>query len=234
MLEQPQYYQFTRSDVSEFLPNYYEKVLDIGCGEGHFKRNLNESCEIWGIEPTNAADVASKNLYKVLNGYYQDVYDELPDNYFDLVVCNDVIEHMNDHDKFLKSIQKKITENGCIVGSIPNVRYIYNLYELMVNKEWFYDDSGVLDRTHLRFFTENSLTRTLNEHGYLIEKLHGINSELTKPLSFNIIKRKSLKAIVKRALLLFVIVGTFGFWNDVQYLQFAFRIKKRKSMEGRL
>jgi len=61
----------------------------------------------------------------------------------------------------------------------------------------------------------------------LIEKLHGINSELTKPL-------KSLKAIVKRALLLFVIVGTFGFWSDVQYLQFAFRIKKQKSMEDRL
>ncbi len=230
MLEQTQYYQFTRSDVSEFLPNNYEKVLEIGCGEGHFKRNLNESSEVWGIEPTNAAHVASKNLYKVLHGYYQDVYDELPDNYFDLVVCNDVIEHMNDHDKFLKSIKKKITENGYIVGSIPNVRYIYNLYQLMVNKEWFYEDSGVLDRTHLRFFTEKSLRRTFNENGYLIEKLHGINSELTKPLSVNIIKHKSIKAIVKRALLLLVMVGTFGFWNDVQYLQFAFRVKKQSKL----
>ena len=230
MLEQPQYYQFTRSDVSEFLPTHYEKVLDIGCGEGHFKRNLNESCEVWGVEPSNAANVASKSLHKVLNGYYEDVYDELPDNYFDLVVCNDVIEHMSDHDKFLKSIQKKITANGCLVGSRPNVRYIYNLYELMVNKEWFYEDSGVLDRTHLRFFTENSLTRTLNEHGYLIEKLHGINSELTKPLPFNIKNHKYLKAVLKRSILFFVIVVTFGFWNDVQYLQFAFRIKKHKSI----
>lgn len=217
-----QYYQFTRAEVSGFLPNHYEKVLDIGCGEGHFKNNLNTSCEVWGIEPTSAANVASKNLYKVLNGNYQDVYDQLPDNYFDLVVCNDVIEHMNDHDKFLKSIKKKITANGSLVGSIPNVRYIYNLYELMVNKEWFYEDTGVLDRTHLRFFTENSLVRTFNEHGYLIEKLHGINSELTKPIP----KHRPLKAIVKRILLLAVIIGTLGFWKDVQFLQFAFHIRK--------
>lgn len=220
-MEKLTYYGFSRSEVARFLPTTYEKVLDIGCGKGCFRNNLKDSCEVWGIEPSHAASDASKVLYKVLNGFYHDVYNELPNNYFDLVICNDVIEHMTDHDEFLESIKNKMTANGFIVGSIPNVRYFGNLYELLVKKDWFYDNSGILDRTHLRFFTQTSLKRTFIQHKYAIEVLDGINSEISKPFP-----KKYLKEIIRRTLLLFVLLSTLWAWKDVQFLQFAFRVKK--------
>lgn len=80
----------------------------------------------------------------------------LPDQHFDMVICNDVIEHMVDHDHFLEHIKTKMRPGACIVGSIPNVRHLTALFKLLVAKDWPYSASGILDRTHLRFFTENS------------------------------------------------------------------------------
>jgi len=99
----------------------------------------------------------------------------LPAHYFDLVICNDVIEHMPDHDAFLEDIKQKMAPGAHLVGSVPNVRYLPNLKQLLVRKEWRYADWGVLDRTHLRFFTCQSWERTLREHGFVIEAIAGIN-----------------------------------------------------------
>jgi 2-polyprenyl-3-methyl-5-hydroxy-6-metoxy-1,4-benzoquinol methylase len=95
------YYEQGRSEVAKFLPNNYSKVLEIGCGTGNFYGNVRQDCEYWGIEPLRAAaQSASKKLHKVLIGKFEEVNQQLPDYYFDLVICNDVIEHMSDHDAF--------------------------------------------------------------------------------------------------------------------------------------
>ncbi|OAI01139.1 class I SAM-dependent methyltransferase [Methylomonas methanica] len=228
MEQNSEYFRISRPEIVKFLPSHYKKVLEIGCGEGCFRKNLTDSSEVWGIEPTIAGNVAARSFFKVLNGFYHDVYNDLPDNYFDLVICNDVIEHMPDHNQFLVSIKNKMTTDGCIVGSIPNVRYIGNLYDFLIKKDWFYDTSGILDYTHLRFFTEKSLQRTFLQNEYLIEDLRGINSEFKKPLP--VYSKKHAKDIVKRLLLLSILLITLGTWKDVQFFQFAFRIKKFKKI----
>lgn len=158
------------------LPQQYSKVLEIGCGEGVFRQNLSQDSEFWGVEPDRvSAKAAAKKIETVLIGTYEEMYNDIPNDYFDLVICNDVIEHLVDHDVFFQSIKKKLTKDGCLVASIPNVRYIKNLNELLVKKDWEYKSDGILDRTHLRFFTEKSLRRTIIDNGFVVDKFMGIN-----------------------------------------------------------
>jgi 2-polyprenyl-3-methyl-5-hydroxy-6-metoxy-1,4-benzoquinol methylase len=219
MLKSSSYYQYGRPEVGKFLPSRYSKVLDIGCGEGCFATNLTRSCEYWGIEPVRSvAEIASQRLHKVLTGTYQEVYGELPDSYFDLIICNDVIEHMPDHDAFFRSIKQKMQENAYIVGSIPNVRHIENLYELLVKKDWMYKDEGILDRAHLRFFTEKSLKRTISQNNFEIEEFRGICSAMRK--------WPSIRRGMANVLIYLIEVCSLGFYGDIQFLQFGFRIRR--------
>ena len=170
------YYQNYRKEMKLLLPEHYSKVLEVGCGEGNFRKNLSQENEYWGVEPIiSTASKAYKKLDKVLIGTFNEMYDQIPDDYFDLVICNDVIEHMTDHEEFFHLIKKKIKKEGCLVASIPNVRYISNLIELILRKDWEYKEAGILDRTHFRFFTEKSLKRTIIDSGFKIDEFRGIN-----------------------------------------------------------
>jgi 2-polyprenyl-3-methyl-5-hydroxy-6-metoxy-1,4-benzoquinol methylase len=207
----------TRREVANFLPVSTKKltVLEVGCGYGNFRKNISTECEYWGIEPIQSiANQATESLDKVLVGTFQQVCDSVPDHYFDCVVCNDVIEHMDDFEGFLQEIKVKMNPGGVLVGSIPNVRYIDNLFKLLVLKDWKYVDSGILDKTHLRFFTQKSLQRTFLSNGYEIELFYGIN-EIS-------IKTESLKRFVLSigATLFSYLIG----W-DSRFTQFGFRIK---------
>ena len=204
------YHRNHREEVAAFLPRNYARVLEIGCGEGRFRANLPQPCEYVGVEPSpSAAKIAAAVLDRVLTGTYDQVMDELPDGYFDLVICNDVIEHMSDHDAFLAAIKKKMAPGAHIVGSIPNVRHFPNLWALVVKRDWHYEDHGILDRTHLRFFTLQSWRRALESNGYRIDALHGIN-----PMYLG---RNPLKVAAKAAMI--ALAGA-----DSRYLQFAWRV----------
>jgi 2-polyprenyl-3-methyl-5-hydroxy-6-metoxy-1,4-benzoquinol methylase len=213
------YYTQERKEMAVFLPETYSSVLEIGCGEGSFSANLKPRCEIWGIEPNNvAAETASHKMHRVLVGRYDEVVSQLPDDYFDLVICNDVIEHMEDHDAFFDSIRRKMKRDAYLVGSIPNVRYFSNLGNLLLKRDWKYADEGVVDRTHLRFFTEISFKRTLQQHGFSIEGFEGINR-----LGFDVF---SMKNILQWVAVYCAIAVTLGWCIDICFLQFGFRARK--------
>lgn len=207
-----------RAEVAAFLPKRYQTVLEIGCSKGGFKSSLNPAVEVWGVEPDDrAAAEARSRGYKVLTGLYENVSDQCPDHYFDVVICNDVIEHMVDHDKFLVDIKRKLKKDGHLVGSIPNVRHFGNLFRLLIKKDWQYENRGVLDRTHLRFFTEKSLYRTFSANGYVINDLRGINSDFDQP--------KRIKQLARNSLLMMIILLSCGYFRDMKYLQFGFNVR---------
>ena len=211
------YFEHDRKEVLDLVPENYNIVLEIGCGSGSFKKHLSQDCQYWGIEPIKqAASIAAKKLQHVLVGTYEQVQNDLPDNTFDLIICNDVIEHMVDHDAFFQSIKGKMTDNGVLVCSIPNVRYLENLINLVVRKNWQYTESGILDKTHLRFFTEKSLKVNIEENGFIIEKFNYLNSIFTNPYTFG--------ALVKRLL-----VSILG--QDTAYIQFGIRMRKKIIIE---
>jgi SAM-dependent methyltransferase len=217
------YYNTSRPDVACFLPDTFSYTLEIGCGAGGFtRRYLGKAVERWGIEPNqSAAEAARPSFTHLLCGAYDDVAEQLPDRYFDLVIVNDVIEHMPDHDRFLQDIKRKLAPGGVLVGSVPNVRHFTTLAKLLVAADWPYSDSGVLDRTHLRFFTKKSLRRTLLENGYQIERLEGIRSIIRNKVK----GLPPLKNLAVRCAAAALVGITFGAYADTQYPQFGIRVR---------
>lgn len=203
-----EYYESERSDMASFIPADYQRVLEIGCGDGGFSKTLKPEAEVWGVEPFGTL---KHSLYRVYNTTYEEAYNELPDSYFDLVICNDVIEHLPNHDDFFESIQKKMKPGAALIGSIPNVRYYKNLRHLLFDRDWKYTESGILDYTHLRFFTEKSLRDTIDRHSFTIDKFERINGVTGFKL-----------------FILFLNCITFNRSSDTRFLQFAFRIRTMK------
>lgn len=212
MSDDRQYYQYIRPEMLSFLPLTIKNVLEIGCGEGRFLSQVSVTGEKWAVEMDSASgQLAAKRGLRVLTGAYDQVVSQIPETFFDVIICNDVIEHMADTDWFLESIKTKLKDGGVIIGSVPNVRYFPNLVELLILKDWRYRDSMILDRTHLRFFTEKSLQRTLQENQFTVEVLTGINP------SHNLAKRWVMQCLCWL---------TFGFLADTQFLQFGFRARR--------
>ncbi|HEY8063944.1 MAG TPA: class I SAM-dependent methyltransferase [Methylosinus sp.] len=212
------YFFQRRGEIIALIPERRRRILEIGCGAGIFAASIEGAEEIWGIEPTaHAAEQAAGRLFKVICAPFDIAKSKLSEQYFDIIICNDVIEHMHDHDLFFEEIKKFISPGGVLIGSIPNVRYYNNLYNILFHKEWSYADSGILDKSHLRFFTEISLLKCLSAHQFDIERFYGINSVIHVTKS---IRENFVSAIVS-----LLIIISFGFNNDIQYLQFAFRVR---------
>jgi len=173
------YYSSDRVDMLDFIPENSRKTLEVGCGEGNFsleiKKKLN--AETWGVEfNKESAENAKNKLYKVFNGDINTLLPDLPDNYFDCIIFNDVIEHITDPFILLKNLKCKFSSKGVLIASIPNVRYINVLNSLIFKKDWEYIDAGILDYTHLRFFTQKSIKRMFELTGYDTIEVKGINS----------------------------------------------------------
>jgi hypothetical protein len=123
---------------------------------------------------------------------------------------------MDDEYWFLKNIKLKMKDKAIIVGSIPNVRHVGVLLKLLIWRDWEYSDIGILDRTHLRFFTKKSLKRAFISSEYTIEDFYGINQVK--------LKFDSIRVFLKSLGMIFF---TYLLGSDTKFLQFGFRIRFR-------
>ena len=184
------YYSKIRQEMKKYLPDDARRIIDVGCGNGSFARAIkdNSGAEVWGIEYTDdGAREAEKVIDKVFSGSCEENLKNLPDNYFDVAFFNDVLEHMPDPAKVLNKFKSKLAPGGILISSIPNIRYHNALLPILLNKDFKYKSSGVMDYTHLRFFTSKSIQRMFREQGYTIIRHEGINrSRSIKPVLYNI------------------------------------------------
>ena len=184
------YYNDERLEMLDFLPANAKKVLDVGCGNGVFASIIKEKneAEVWGIELMEQEAVKAKErLHKTFIGPCEDHIDALPDHYFDAIYFNDVLEHLVDPYMILEKIKHKLSTNGIVISSIPNLRYHNVFMKLVFKKEFEYQSDGVLDKTHLRFFTKKSIQRMYTNLGYEVLTHVGINgSKSLKPILYNI------------------------------------------------
>jgi 2-polyprenyl-3-methyl-5-hydroxy-6-metoxy-1,4-benzoquinol methylase len=160
--------------------------------------------EAHGVEPFVDAFLIAKNkIDLVFNNRVEEVISKLEDKYYDIIFFNDVLEHLIDPENVLMQFKTKLSRDGIIITSVPNVRNLGNLYNLLVKKDWEYVESGILDNTHLRFFTFKSFERTVRNAGYDLKYIGG--NEVNK------INFKGVKSIFN---LLFI-----PFFEDTRYLQ---------------
>ncbi|MDR2955127.1 MAG: class I SAM-dependent methyltransferase [Prevotella sp.] len=176
--DQP-YYTSERAELIPFIPKDINKTLDVGCASGSFSMQLKKvfDVETWGIEMVEeVAAIAETKIDHVLKGSFDDVYGKLPKKYFDCVFFNDVLEHMIDPESCLRKIKENLAPGKIVIASIPNIRHLNVLKELLLRKDWKYTDSGIMDKTHVRFFTKRSIIRMFDDCGYKILNIKGINS----------------------------------------------------------
>jgi hypothetical protein len=88
-----------------------------------------------------------------------------------MILAADVIEHLVDPWRTLERMLPSLRPGGYVVTSTPNVRYWRVLYDLGVRGRWEYQDSGILDRTHLRFFTRRSAIELHERVGLVVEEI---------------------------------------------------------------
>jgi 2-polyprenyl-3-methyl-5-hydroxy-6-metoxy-1,4-benzoquinol methylase len=172
------YYLHRRTEIIPFVPAAIKTALDVGCATGGFGALLKENfnCEVWGVEPdTESANEASKNIDFVINDLFTENLPQLADKKFDAIFFNDVLEHLQDPDKALLACKRLLNFTGVIIASIPNIRWYPVILSLLRYKDFKYEHAGVMDRTHLRFFTKKSMIRMFEENGYKVITAEGIN-----------------------------------------------------------
>lgn len=139
------------------------RALDVGCGTGLLGAQLlaaGRVSSVTGVElDPAAADDARARLTEVVAGDVSDrsTLDQLPT--VDLLIAADVLEHLVDPEAVLQALAGKLAPGATWLISVPNVRHWSVLHKLVVHDEWEYEEAGICDATHLRFFTRRSLLR---------------------------------------------------------------------------
>ncbi|MEZ0327946.1 MAG: class I SAM-dependent methyltransferase [Fimbriimonas sp.] len=178
------YYKNPRMEVVEAVPEGVKSVLDVGCASGAFGAAVKERLGpvVWGIEMNDAIALhAKKRLDEVFVGDALTIIPQLSRK-FDLVTFNDVLEHMPEPGFVLRNTASVLNPGGCVLMSLPNIRYWDAFLQIAFGADFPQEDSGIFDRTHLRFFTQKSIRRFLPENGYEIVWMRGINPTPSRKL----------------------------------------------------
>lgn len=134
-----------------------QRVLDVGCGGGFLAMHLSrKGAIVSGLERNpEAAALARAHCARVIEGDIAAGDPLDPDARFDVIVCADVLEHLPAPDQALGRLARHLEADGCFLISVPNVAH-YKIRLGLLAGRFDYEDSGILDRTHLRFFTRRT------------------------------------------------------------------------------
>ncbi|MCC7421115.1 MAG: methyltransferase domain-containing protein [Planctomycetaceae bacterium] len=170
------YYDFDRPDVLALIPSEARSVLDIGCGSGRLGELLKrrQPARVVGIElDPGAAQRAAARLDDVRRMNLEEDVADFAAGQFDCVVCADVLEHLRHPERLLEKIREWLAPDGCLVSSIPNIRHHSVLTSLLAGN-FTYEPAGLLDETHLRFFTRREIEKLLFRAGFEIQELKSV------------------------------------------------------------
>lgn len=167
--KQPWYFNFVRRDIAPLLPSHAKRVLEVGCGAGatlQWLRDSGQASHCTGIElAADAAAVARDRIDQLLEGPLEQHLPELPKGEYDLVLCLDVLEHLVDPWGAMRQLQALVRPGGAVIVSLPNVRNHRVVLPLLLRGRFEYRDAGIMDRTHLRFFSRDGAVQLLEQAG---------------------------------------------------------------------
>lgn len=165
------YYENPRPEIARLVPSSAVVILDVGCGKGLLGTLLKAQTpgrKVFGIENVEAvAKEASRTLDGILVGNLETMAITFPAEFFDCMVFGDVLEHLVDPVAVLRKLSRHLKKEGTVVCSIPNIRHYTSFLKILSG--WEYDDYGLFDRTHLRFFSLKTMKQMLRDGGYTVE-----------------------------------------------------------------
>ena len=150
------------------------RILEIGCACGATLREIamhNPTAKLYGVELNENAAAIAAPFAQILSMNVEDLNPADIAEHFDYIIMGDVIEHLLDPWTAIRNIRELLVPGGSIVASIPNVAHISNLYNVLCGR-WTYEDMGLLDRTHFRFFTKYEIIKMIEDAGLVINEIH--------------------------------------------------------------
>lgn len=189
------YYGELRNKIVAIVAEMSEmpkRVLEIGCGNGVTLEAIKQKGAeyVCGFELREDVAELARSRASIDDVICQNIeyMDSLSDlGVFDLVIASHVLEHMVDPWTVCRKIRELINPGGDFIGAVPNVRHASVLFPLLFRGEWKYRESGVMDWTHLRFFTKQGLIDMLTNAGFvdirIYPDINGPKSTLIKKLS---------------------------------------------------
>jgi SAM-dependent methyltransferase len=187
MGEPSSYYSSANEDLLAMIPPDASRVLEVGCGTGALAsryKMLNPKCVYWGVELDFDAFLAAKNNPAVDHVWNLDArvlcefmgslampVKSLPPDSFDVIVFGDVLEHLQDPLTILKDLVKNwLAPGGHVLACVPNAQNVAVVLTLL-SGDWPQHDSGLFDRTHLRWFTKKTLREMFEKAGLSVAKI---------------------------------------------------------------
>lgn len=163
-----------------------QSILEIGCHTGYLGEVLKrKGNRVWGVEINNDAASKAKTFYETV--FVGDIEDEdlwdAINQKFDVLLFLDVLEHLVDPWKILVKCRKFLNPEGFVLVTFPNTAF-YSVRKSLFLGRFNYQDSGILDKTHLRFFTFYSARQFIKDCGYSVADWHVTYSEL--PLEYRL------------------------------------------------
>ena len=163
-------YGSPREDIQALIPKDAYNILDIGCAEGTLGKKIKEKrdCRVVGVEANKErANIAKRYLDKVFVGKVEEIKIE---EKFDVIICADLLEHLERPDLVLKKLKNLLNKSGKLIVSVPNVGH-WSIVRDLIEGRWEYLPWGILCISHLRFFTKDGWLKLFKESGFNIEKV---------------------------------------------------------------
>ncbi len=170
------YYQNSRPEIVELVPFSAKRVLELGCGEGRTGAAIKhrQEASVTGVELESAvACIASEVLDEVRQADLDSFDFPWEDANFDCIVAADVLEHLRDPWRVLKQAHRLLSRYGVIIVGVPNAGSV-EIISGLIQGRFDYQDAGLLDRTHLRFFTRATFTEALVDAGFVLARAKSI------------------------------------------------------------
>jgi 2-polyprenyl-3-methyl-5-hydroxy-6-metoxy-1,4-benzoquinol methylase len=201
------YYQNVRSEIFPLIGKTHGDVLDMGGGVGATSRALKQAglarqISLWDFDVKSVEDAGATREFDTVERVDLNAPATWPmKRRYDLILLLDVLEHLIDPWQSLRAVAACLSPKGEIIISLPNVRDVSVVAPLLLRGTWRYRDNGVLDRTHMRFFTRRSM----------VELLEGSNLSVVEVMAIRNTSRRWINAL------------SLGLLKDFTAKQYAFR-----------
>jgi 2-polyprenyl-3-methyl-5-hydroxy-6-metoxy-1,4-benzoquinol methylase len=196
----PSYFDGARNDFVEALPqSETAAILELGCangGTGALALASGKCGRYVGIEISeSAAEIARLRLTQVIVGDVEKMALPWDNETFDVLIMSEVLEHLSDPWRVVRRLVNLVRPGGIVMASSPNVSH-YRVILGLLSGKWELQDSGVMDRTHLRWFTPNSFREMFEMSGVRVQRLEPIARLGGKARAFDVLTAGRLKHLL--------------------------------------
>ncbi|MBB4256487.1 MULTISPECIES: bifunctional 2-polyprenyl-6-hydroxyphenol methylase/3-demethylubiquinol 3-O-methyltransferase UbiG [unclassified Bradyrhizobium] len=187
------YYIRSRREIRSLLPSRASRILEVGPGAGFtlaWLKSIYSAATTFGVELNQELEADLKlNADVAMIGDIDDLILRVGSK-FDLILLLDILEHVPDPTRTLQAITRNLLmDGGRVIVSVPNIAHLSVTLPLLFQRRFEYTDSGILDRTHLKFFVEGTAVRLLNDSGLVVKDglvtgIEGPRSKMLDRLTF--------------------------------------------------